>query len=744
MAITFIDKQTLDYAWAQALAFTIPASAQEDDLMMAFVKQSENTGAEIWDDDWGWWNGWTRLAYNRSTAWRDQETAVYYKIHSWSESNPTFTWNSGGTNEPMSWALLVYRWVNVASPIANYSYLFDDNAPNVDPSAVTVDYDNSTIIVFQAVTHDDITEVGMPTWFTNRSQVWNWTADDHRNHFVCDITGISAGNYDPPAFTHTVSANTPESQVYTIALNEPQAIGVWTYDTTLNWGDVNKTVTGYGFEASQWTGKVEFWSDTTGTIKQTQSIDSWSDTSIQFDTTKGSLSDDQINYIVITNDNWDATQPKAVSFWLATYELAIWLIEPDHLWLLDNSYDDTGYYGWNPMTQSVVWTHPWTDWIVDWFSKSMQFDDIADRRECPDSANMNVTIDSAERTVAGWIQLWWVQKSMGAIWKEWGWVQNLAFLMWLWNVLLAQWADTPWNAINAQASSNIKLTPNRPYHIALRYSLTESPKELRLYLDWEEQWYVWTNWNPLWSWTFNSHSWDITWWNSDNNLETWGTDIAYAGQEDCKYNAWCSWSDNSSVWGALHKTDHIRDVLFRRWAKPKYIIDDDTESNMQTDLDNQLQNSEVEDYPLWIRIFWTWDITLTANNITFNSRTSLNIEWRWTGELTWIVGTWSDIDESKCIATKWGTINIIRPYTVTVWGMEDGSKVTILDASDDSVIWNIESSSWNFKVTTQASSVHIIVIDYDYNVIQKFDVPVTSDTFVPIIQETDYTYNNPI
>ena len=133
MAISFVDVNTQDQAGAQSLTFTIPAGAQADDFMVAFVKQSENTGQQTWDDDGGGGNGWTQLAYNRTTGGRDQETAVYWKIHTGSESNPTFTWNSGGTNEPMSGSLMVYRGVDTLTPFTDWGFIEaqnDANPPN--------------------------------------------------------------------------------------------------------------------------------------------------------------------------------------------------------------------------------------------------------------------------------------------------------------------------------------------------------------------------------------------------------------------------------------------------------------------------------------------------------------------------------------------------------------------------------------------------------------------------------------
>ena len=177
---------------------------------------------------------------------------------------------------------------------------------------------------------------------------------------------------------------------------------------------------------------------------------------------------------------------------------------------------------------------------------------------------------------------------------------------------------------------------------------------------------------------------DVTWGDPDTNLETGTTDIAYNGPEDCLYQHWFSWSDNSTQGGALDKTTEIRDVLFRRGAPPKYTISADTAANMQIALD-ALGTLEVEDWPLGIRVEQPTDgtnLTLTATNITFNSRTTAHVEWRGVGELTWIVSTGSDIEDARMYASKGGTITVQRPATLTVEGLINGSEVRVYD--DDS------------------------------------------------------------
>jgi len=449
------------------------------------------------------------------------------------------------------------------------------------------------------------------------------------------------------------------------------------FNTTeqFNWGDTNLVITGVDFGATQGSGMVEIWSDQSGTTKVTQTIDTWSATSIQIDTVQGALSGDTTLYLVVTTDAGDESNIFEISEGLTPYhELIVDSLNADHYWRLNNTYDDTGDTGpTRNMTSGVVGT--WTfssadaDILSDSNTHSVVIDSVTERREIADSANMNITDTHAERTLAFWFKINNIQQPMAAIWKEGGGVQNLAFIIGLGNQLMFQLADVAGTRDNVQAFSDIRLTPNRPYHICGRYSNSESPAEARLFIDGVEQ--ASTDGNPMTINIFDTHSGDVTWNDPDNNLETGGTDIAYNGLEDANWSDWCTWSDNSAGTnaGGLDKVTEIRDILFRRGARPAYTISADTSANMQSDLDTQLSDSEVEDWPLGIRVEAPTDgsdLELVFDNITFNSRTTDHLEWRGSGELTIVLENGSSIDSNKVWSQTGGTINIIDAPAVTI------------------------------------------------------------------------------
>ena len=735
MAISFIDSNVQDSGGALSLTFTVPAAAQAGDLILVFVKQSENTSERIWDDDGGGGNGYTREQYNRTTGGRDQETAIFWKIHTGSEANPTFTWASGITVEPMSGTMLIYRGVDPNIPLANVGYQSAQNDANPPNPSVNVTNPNSWVVCFHAATHDDISAVAPPTGFTLRTQVWSGTANDHRNHFTADISGIGVGIYTPPDWQHSVLNTTPEYHTYSVALNEIQPIGVLSTDGQLNYGGQD-TVIGFGFGATQGTGKVELWSDLVGTIKTVQAIDSWADGAITFTSTQGALDDNTSVYIVVTNDNGDASSPLKVNVGLAPYHAIIEAQNPDHWWKFDNDgYADSGVAGSSPFTQTPVngggafEATPICDQNThSWRCQSGQ------RREAPNSPNMNAAT-TQNRLMGGWIRVEGIPKVLSCIYEEGGGVNNITFLIGLGNRVFASYADT--GDDNVQAFGDKPLTPSRPYHILFRFSHTDATKEFTMYIDGVKQ--AVTAGNPLTSGDLDSHSGDISIGGGGGNLEVGGTDVAFQTVQDMYYANWVTWSESKSDADILE--------LFQRGALPDLTIAADTSVNMQIALD-VIANTVRRDWPLCIRLEQPTDsvsLSLNADNITFEGGATLQLEWRGVGTLTWTNLNGSNLVAEKVLASNGGSINIVNPAVLTLTGLQDGTEVRVYQAGTDTEIAGAESvTGGTFATSIEDPSVDI-VIHALYYLNQKLTAVDMSggDVSLPIQQRFDRQYNNP-
>ena len=730
MPITFVDSDTVDLAGGLAISITIPAGAQADDFMVAFVKQSENTGGQVWDDDGGGGNGWTRLAYNRTTGGRDQETAIYYKVHNGSESNPTFTWASGVTSEPMSGTLLVYRGVDTITPIQDWGFREAENDANPPNPGVNIGTTPATILVFHAATHDDISAVAAPTGYTLRTQVWSGANNDHRNHFTADLIGLgSTGSYTPPDWQHSVLNTTPEYHTYTLALQEPQPLGIqsvtpqnFTYGSTV-------TLDGFGFEAVQGSGKVELWDDTSGTTKTVQTINSWADDQIEITTVQGSLPNDAVVYLVVTNDSADESAVFTVPVGIAPYSAVIANQAPDHNWPLNNSYDDI--VGGNDMTVSPIngggsfITTPICEGSThSWAAANA-------RREAPNSNAMNGST-TTNRLMGGWIRLRSIQAGLACLYEEGGGVNNIAFFTGLGNVLIAQMADT--DDDNVQAFSDFKLDVDRDYHIMFRFSYTDVTKEFRLYIDGQLQ--SVTSGNPLTATDLDGHSGDISFGGPGGSLEVAGTDVLFNLNEDCLFAQWYTWSESKPESDILE--------LFRRGARPTVTITADTSANMQTALD-AIADTARPNAPLAVRIEQPTDSTslsLDADNITFDPSISIEVEWRGSGTLTWTNLNGSNL--TKTYATVGGTVNIVNPALLTLTGLKNNTEVRVYEAGTTNEIAGEEIvTTGEFSASIQVSSVDIVVhaLGWLNQRIEAVDTG-SGDVTLPIQQRIDRQYEN--
>jgi len=667
---------------AVSLTFTIPAGASQGDFMIVFVKQSENTGAQEWDDDGGGGNGWTRLDYHRTTSGRDQETAIFYKFHDGSESNPTFTWWSGGTNSVMSGIFLVYDNVDTVEPINDFAWQWaqnDCNPPNPDAE---VSYINTKVICFHAATHDDISSVGAPTGFTIRDYQYGGSAQhtwDHTDIFSADIEIDTIATYSPPDWTHGAANTTPEYHTYTVALNELQPIHLTSpaTGTKMQWNDTNKTVGGDGFESTQGTGKLELWSDTnddSGTVKTAQSIDSWSDTSIQYDVTQGSLVDG-INYLVVTNDTGDVSNKRAVNIGFGPYAPII-STDADLYWKMNNSYDDDGARNDNKPFNAVQRGTPTFSAtpICRTNTHSFNLSDSADGSEPANSDYTNITNTHTYRNVGGWVRIEALQTYPAIIYEEGGGVNNIYALMMPNGRLMINVADSSGDPdFKYQHYSDFALTTARPYYLHIA---AEFGDHFDLYIDGVLQ--TADHAGTLGSdTTMSTHSGDWSFGDPGANLDTGGVDIAYNACNPAYLAHWGTWSGIGG--GAPLTTAQIRDELFREGALAEHTISAGTEAAMQTAMD-AYDSQTHKDWPLTYDIedvTGGGDLNLDITDQVWPDECKFHIRWLGGGTLTIRnLGT-SNFETSKAYSPTEGTIAVIETVS---------AEITVKDAADSTVL----------------------------------------------------------
>jgi hypothetical protein len=371
----------------------------------------------------------------------------------------------------------------------------------------------------------------------------------------------------------------------------------------------------------------------------------------------------------VTNDSADVSTTVEISFGLDSYTTLVEEQLPDHWWKLNNDgYADSGYYSTNiPMTVDVAGTHTFVTTPISeatthsWRSQN--------GKRSPNNSNATNGTTTTNRLMGGWIRVPEVFQGLTCIYEEGGGVNNICFLVGMGNILIASYADT--GDDNVQAFSDFALEPDRNYHILFRFSHTDATKEFTLWIDGVRQGV--TTGNPLTSGNLDAHSGDITFGGGGGSLEVGGTDVVFVRATDMLFSNWYTWS--------ISKPEADIIELFERGAVPDVVIGPDTAANMQIELD-ALADTVRPNAALAIRVLAPTDgvdLSLDADNITFNPLVSIQLEWRGVGTLTWTKSNGSQVDESKVRAFKGGTVVVQQAVTTTV---------TVLDIDDGSPIEN--------------------------------------------------------
>jgi len=232
-AITLVATSSASSASVTSCSPSIPAGAQSGDLMLVFGNSSINNVQDIWDDDGGGGNGWTQLDYQLGVSGVDRESAIYYKMHDGSESNPTFT--LGITSRNISCGMSVYRGVDQNSPFdVTYSsgshYSQGSNNPVPDQPDITTVTDEAMVVIFMGAGGSGITTGGAPDGYTLTQSLVPGATYSNRQIFAALKVVSTAGVETIGVWTHATTSSGPETQQFTLALRPDQ--GEW---NTNNW-----------------------------------------------------------------------------------------------------------------------------------------------------------------------------------------------------------------------------------------------------------------------------------------------------------------------------------------------------------------------------------------------------------------------------------------------------------------------------------------------------------------------------
>ena len=740
MAWSFIDstKASNNATTATSITCTMPSFSSGDLAIITAYR----------DQDVGDWTtntaGWTRNISRRDQSGRDRSTAVFYKVLGSSEPNPVLQY-SNGNSEEYSWMVHVFRSdkdLTQGNVLGDFQGIGQQNNPAPPTPTVTLTQDNSLIICVAIITHGDITSVSGPTGFTMADSLFGSSQVHKQQMLAYDLDGGSAGTKTLGNWNNNFSNNRGEYTSYALTFVQDAAVQVTGIDDgRVDAGDTNQVITGSGFKTQNGTSRIDIGDSAnyaTATKVQQTSIDSWADTSIQFDANIGSFSDGTL-YLWVTNRDGDRSDAFEFAKGLPDYPQFVKQTAPDIYHRFNNSYaDEQGFFPANGQTSSGSFgfvttpitrnnTHSWT------------INDDLSRIEMADTAFTNVTVTHTRREIGGWIRLDRVHQPPSGIWEEGGGVNNLYIVVGFGNRLLVNVADSS-NGFKAQAFSDFKLAVNRDYHVLMRMEGTGGINGIECYIDGVLQSSAAVG-TPLGSAIMATHSGDFCYGRPDSNLDTGGTDIQYPGATGTLYSDWVTYSEYGG--GAPMLGTERRFNLFEMGARASVTISAGTQSAMQTQLD-ALANTVQPDKPLCILVETPTsgsDLTLEANNVTFDPRASIHVQWSSPGTLTWKNLNGSNASISS--ASNNGTINIETPSVLSLTGIQAGTEVRIYSAGTTTELAGqevVNSGAFSASIEVNSVDVRLLSLNFQNLVIRAIDT--TSDTSIPVQQLVDRQYRN--
>ena len=401
-------------------------------------------------------------------------------------------------------------------------------------------------------------------------------------------------------------------------------------------------------------------------------------------------------------------------------------LNPDHLWPLDNVLTDAA--GAVTLTNTGC-TFP-AGGITEDAANRIQSNGTGDRFVAPTTADIDGALD--RKVVCGWLRLTAIQLPPKSVYREGTTSSQFCLVCWGGNNLML---DVVNGATVKQVFADQVLQPNRVYHILARVEGTGFGDKVELYIDGVAQ----SVSDTLGAATLAARS-AAEWSDPSGSTEVGNATVLLNGLVNGDFNFWATFSGADAQ---LTDTE-IREELFEKGALPDVTITSGTEAAMQTQLD-ALVDTAREDAPLCIRVeavTGDGDLTLSADNVTFDPLASIHVQYMGTGTLTWV--NTNGADASIGSTPNGGTLTFVTPATLTVAPLIANTEVRVYDAGTTTELAGIENSTTSFAQTINAAAVDVVVHQPGYLNIRVDNVDMTQgDVTVPISQVVDRQYENP-
>ena len=388
-----------------------------------------------------------------------------------------------------------------------------------------------------------------------------------------------------------------------------------------------------------------------------------------------------------------------------------------------------------------------------WGAGSSDFATTLISRDTTHSLRTNATSENpALTTVDPWTQgnpkkfwcMWYrvsaIQGPPVCVYREGGSSAGFALILWAGNNIMLQVWDNSGSDLK-QVYCDAQLQNNRNYHLAVSIEDDTGGDFVKFYIDGKEQ----TSSFPtgglgvtLTKWTGNPEIGNT----ASGDIPVGDGVVLLVATVTGNYSHMGYWAETSGATGSVPAYDDWYEHAFSRGAISEYTITSDTEANMQTALD-ALSGTVCGDYPLSIlveEVSGGGDLDLTADNITFDPKSSLHVRYDTTGgTLTWTNDNGSDAS----IGTS--GVTFINNFNLTFTNVKNPTEIRVFEAGTTTELAGEEDiTGGTFSKTIGASSIDVRIVSLDYKILQYNNLSMTSDLSISLEQFYDRNYSNPV
>lgn len=405
---------------------------------------------------------------------------------------------------------------------------------------------------------------------------------------------------------------------------------------------------------------------------------------------------------------------------------------PDHVWRLNGDATDS--------VGSADGTASGGSWggtaIVEDETESGDLNTTAGQIALPTSTDIDGALE--RKAVMGWVEIDSIQLPPKAIWTEGTGDPVFQIVMGMGNNLMAEVVG----ATNTVQVYGPVLQPGRTYCLFARFEGTNFADEFELYVDGVKQ----TSSEPAdaapGSVSLPARAAaDIG--DPGAGSGVGGDSVLLNCPTDVLFQMFATWADADADQGTLTPTI-IREELFEKGALPDSTISSGTESAMQTSLD-ALASTVRPDAPLAIRVeanTGDTDFTLTADDVTFDPRCSIHVQYTGTGTLTWR----NDNGGNATIFStpNGGTVVVQTETSLTVTNLENPTEVRVYEAGTQVEVGGQESvTGGTFQLDLFQDNVDVQLASTGFRIQRIRGVDTSQDVVLQATQILDRNYGNP-